>query len=517
MKKDNFHSRVSSVSTAAAILLSVLLALGAVRDISVFISSPDAVTWGEIYHMILSPVALLVMSGLLVSLARTASKARFWFVHDSVTSLPLKTEIPQTVVRGASAYVFIRLKEYYQYLERYGLTISDSFIRTGAEAIQDVFKNYIHTLYQFSDAEFLAITKFPRSAEDIQQKFQQLAELLMEKTYEVNSEEAIRGSFVLSIGIAPVSHSSDVELLTTYAKFASLEAGQNEKASAILFNLPRYLEYQTIVHRRHRIYEVLENAEITTVFQPIISCSDGELYGYEALTRPTNPAFRNISELLDDAEILGVYTQLEFLMTLTAIQSFRKLNAAHTRLFINLAPESIKKKIYNEPISQGVFDNIKFVIEIIERGEVFPEVMSLLDKTIAKLNALIALDDFGTGYSNHLALLNSKPDIVKISHELIEGITSNIDKQQVYENTVSFARGLGTLVLAEGIETKEEFEICLRLGMDFAQGYYIGRPTKEIAVPPAEIKEIIARYEAFNTALVQEQFNLRTSSYPVTH
>ena len=215
--------------------------------------------------------------------------------------------------------------------------------------------------------------------------------------------------------------------------------------------------------------------------------------------------------LVDDAEILGVYTQLELLMTLTAIQAFRKLEASHTRLFINLAPESIKKRIYDGPIAAGVFDNIKFVIEIIERGEVFPEVMSLLDKTIAKLNALIALDDFGTGYSNHLALLNSKPDIVKISHELIEGIASNIDKQQVYENTVSFASGLGTLVLAEGIETRSEFETCLRLGMDFAQGYYIGKPIKEIAVLPSEIKEIVNRYEAFNSALIREQMNLRES------
>ncbi len=514
MKKNTLYSKIGTCTTvAAAILLSGLLTFGAIRDIIVFTLSPNA-NWGEIYHMVLSPVALAVLIGLLVLLAQSSSKARFWYVHDSVTSLPLKTEIPQTVVRGASAYIFIRLKEYYQYLERYGLAISNSYIRAGALAVQDVFKNYIQDIYQFSDAEFLAITKFPRSAEDIQQKFQHLAEVLAEKTYELDTEGSIRGTFEVSIGIAPIEHTTDVELLTTYAKFASLEAGQNEGASAVLFDLPRYLDYQVIVKRRHHVYEVIENAQITTVFQPIISCNDGELYGYEALTRPTNPAFRNIAELLDDAEILGVYTQLEFLMTLTAIQSFRNLNAEQSRLFINLAPESIKKRIYDEPIAQGVFDNIKFVIEIIERGEVFPEVMSLLDKTIAKLNALIALDDFGTGYSNHLALLNSKPDIVKISHELIEGIATNIDKQQVYENTVSFARGLGTLVLAEGIETKPEFETCLRLGMDFAQGYYIGRPIKEIAVPPAEIKEIVARYEAFNAALVQEQLSLRISPYP---
>jgi EAL domain-containing protein (putative c-di-GMP-specific phosphodiesterase class I) len=498
MKKDTLRKAGKHIVVGASILLIGVFAIGTFQDIRAFVTTPGGPVWDNVFQVIVSPTALIILSSLLVLLARSNSKAHFWLVHDSVTSLPLKTEIPRTIVKGSTAYVFIRLKEYYQYLERYGLSISDSFIRTGAEVIQDVYKYYIHNIYQFSDAEFLVITSYQRNAEEILQKFQQLAEIITEKVYEINPTEDIRGTFILSIGIAPVSHTTNVELLTTYAKFASLEAGQNEGPSAVLFDLPRYLAYRATVNRRHHVHEVIENVEITTVFQPIISCDTGELYGYEALTRPTNPAFRNIAELLDDAEILGIYTQLELIMTLTAIQSFRKLDAAHTRLFINLAPESIKKRIYDNSSASGVFDNIKFVIEITERGEVFPDVVSLLDKTITKLNALIALDDFGTGYSNHLALLNSKPDIVKVSQELIEGIATNIDKQQVYENTVSFAHGLGILVLAEGIETREEFETCLRLGMDFAQGYYIGKPIKEIAVLPSEIKEILNHYEAFN-------------------
>jgi len=509
MKKDTLRKVRTRIIIGASIPLIGIFTVRTIQDIRVFLTTPGISTWSNIFHVIVSPIILIIFSSLLILLFQSASKARYWFAHDSVTSLPLKTEIPRTVVKGSTAYVFIRLREYHRYLERYGLSISDSFIRIGAKVIQDIYKDYIHSIYQFSDTEFLIITSYQRSAEEIVLKFQQLAETITEKDYEINATEGVRGTFVLSIGIAPVSHTASVELLVTYAKFASLEAGQSEGPAAVLFDLSRYLAYKAIVNRRHHVREVIENAEITTVFQPIIACDTGELYGYEALTRPTNPAFKDISELLDDAEVLGVYTQLELVMTLTAIQSFRKLDTMHTRLFINLAPESIKKRIYDSSIADGVFDNIKFVIEIIERGEVFSEVVSLLVRTIADLNALIALDDFGTGYSNHLALLNAKPDIVKISHELVKDIATNVDKQQVYENAVSFARGLGALVLAEGIETRADFETCLRLGMDFAQGYYIGKPIKEITVPPSEIKEIVRRYRAFNSALIREQNNLR--------
>jgi EAL domain-containing protein (putative c-di-GMP-specific phosphodiesterase class I) len=516
MKKYTLRKAGKRIVVSASILLIGVLAVGTFQDIRAFVATPGSPVWDSVFQVIVSSTALIILSSLLVLLARSNSKAHFWLVHDSVTNLPRKTEIPRAIVKGSTAYVFIRLKEYYQYLERYGLSISDSFIRTGAKVIQDVYKQYIHNIYQFSDTEFLVITNYQGDAEEILQKFQQLAEIITEKVYEINSTEGVRGTFILSIGIAPVSHTSNVELLTVYAKFASLEAGQNAGPATVLFDLPRYLAYRAVMTRRYHVHEVIENAEVSTVFQPIIACDTGELYGYEALTRPTNPAFKDIVELLDDAEILGVYTQLELLMTLTAIQSFRKLNAAHTRLFINFAPESIKKRIYDNSSASGVFDNIKFVIEITERGEIFPDVVSLLDTTIAKLNALIALDDFGTGYSNHLALLNSKPDIVKVSQELIKDIATNIDKQQVYENTVSFARGLGILVLAEGIETREEFETCLRLGMDFAQGYYIGKPIKEIAVLPSEIREILNHYEAFNLARIQKQYSLR-DSFPVKH
>ncbi len=118
---------------------------------------------------------------------------------------------------------------------------------------------------------------------------------------------------------------------------------------------------------------------------------------------------------------------------------------------------------------------------------------------------MIALDDFGTGYSNHLALLNSKPDIVKVSHELIENIEDDIDKQRIYENIVSFARGMGTKVLAEGVESQKQFEYLLRFGMDYSQGYFIGRPAAGLDQIPEGITQLVEKYQDFSSALFEQQ------------
>jgi len=279
-------------------------------------------------------------------------------------------------------------------------------------------------------------------------------------TLTLKEEETVEVHFIFAAGVVPVTHTTDSNLLITYARFASMEASKDPDPSVGVFDFKEYLKYRGIIERRVHLPELIKKSQLTTVFMPIVSCKTGKLYGYEALTRPSNPAYKNISELLDDAEVLGLYSQLEFLMTLISIQTYRELGG-QSRLFINMAPETIKKRLYDEVIKQGVFDNIKFVIEIIERGEILAEVIKILNDSVSQLHAMIALDDFGTGYSNHLALLNSKPDIVKVSRELIEGIDKDADKQQIYENIVSFTRGLGTRVLAEGIETKEEFEYLL--------------------------------------------------------
>lgn len=497
----SIFNRYSFVITATFITLGVLVYYVIQR----FLAPSTRMAAAEFYIIVFS-VSVLMLS-LIALLQRARSLERYRLTHDSVTSLLYKTQVPAVIKKGTTAYVFLHLREYQQYLERYGLVLCDSFVRVAAEVIQDKFKEYTESLYRFADADFLLICNHPGLLEDIQKWFQEIAYELTDETFLITPSEdlnEISVRFVLSIGVASIAHSPNVETVATYAHFASQAASRKEGAQTELFDLKEYLQQRAVIERRQHLSEIIEAAQLTTVFMPIISCKDGSLYGYEALTRPTNPSYQSISDLLDDAEIMGMYSQLELLMTLTAVQTFRELGS-DSRLFINMAPETIRKGIYNLPIQEGIFDNIKFVIEIIERGEVLLDIIKILTKTLGNLNAMIALDDFGAGYSNHLALLNSKPDIVKVDRALIDNIEDDPDKQRAYENIVSFARGMGVQVLAEGVETQKQFEYLLRFGMDYSQGYYIGRPTATLGSIPEGITKIVEQYKGFSELLAKQQ------------
>jgi EAL domain-containing protein (putative c-di-GMP-specific phosphodiesterase class I) len=88
------------------------------------------------------------------------------------------------------------------------------------------------------------------------------------------------------------------------------------------------------------------------------------------------------------------------------------------------------------------------------------------------------LDDFGTGYSS-LAYLQKLPiQYLKLDKSFVVGMTSNRDDQLIAENILNLARNLNLKVIAEGVETKDQFNSLRLKGCDFFQGWYFGRPGK---------------------------------------
>lgn len=286
---------------------------------------------------------------------------------------------------------------------------------------------------------------------------------------------------ILHVGVVQVTEELDRAKYIEYARF-SLQTVENMlEPSVRIFDKNQFDAYVSTLSRQRHIPDVIYNEQVNIVFQPIQKCSTGELFGYEALGRPKLPIFNHIGELLADAEASGFYINLELCLTHAAIRTFReKRTDETTRLFINFAPEAIRSEAYRSAFEAGFLLGVPAALEIVERGEVLPDVVRMLRSSAKEVSALVALDDFGTGYSNHLALLNARPDIIKVSRELLTNIDSDLTKQEIYSNIVMFARNLNTEVLAEGIETEEEYQTLLRLGMDYAQGYFIGKPQADL-------------------------------------
>jgi len=142
------------------------------------------------------------------------------------------------------------------------------------------------------------------------------------------------------------------------------------------------------------------------------------------------------------------------------------------------------------------------VIEINESKVWDTGALSRFSSTYRKMGFMVALDDVGTGFSNMDRILYVKPDIIKIDLALVKGICNDYHKQGVFKSLVNLANIIGALVIAEGVETKEDAVQVLKLGGAMMQGFFYARPH------PAEFKcvedtqeQIFSVVESFNSMI----------------
>ena len=118
----------------------------------------------------------------------------------------------------------------------------------------------------------------------------------------------------------------------------------------------------------------------------------------------------------------------------------------------------------------------RMIIENLEYPYFSPAHWKEKKRSVQNMDNLLAADDFGTGINNLELIEHMAPNIVKIDRELISGIDHIREKQENIKNLVELFHSKDILVVAEGIEEKEEFEYLVGLGVDYYQGYYLGRP-----------------------------------------
>ncbi|MBO4280759.1 MAG: EAL domain-containing protein [Lachnospiraceae bacterium] len=225
---------------------------------------------------------------------------------------------------------------------------------------------------------------------------------------------------------------------------------------------------------------LIEENGFAYLFQPIVDAKNGSIYAYEALMRSGSDEKIPPLSILRYAETLGRLYDIEKLTFWNVAEIMMRNSNVFTdrKMFLNSIPKvTLKDKDFKDFTLQypGVLPNI--VIEFTEQTELSEEQLDAIRKRSGVHGFRVAIDDYGTGYSNVTNLLNYMPDYVKIDRNLIAGIEADSKKQYFVANIVEFARENGFLALAEGVETKEEMDAVIRLGVDLIQGFYTARPS----------------------------------------
>lgn len=234
--------------------------------------------------------------------------------------------------------------------------------------------------------------------------------------------------------------------------------------------------------QQEEFYSILAAGKLTAHYQPIVSLSDGRIYGYEALARgPASSEFAMPDRLWAFAEKEKRLYALETLARKRAVEGFAQANPAW-KLFINLNANVIYDPQFTPGqtlalLKEHGLTTEQIVFEITERQSItdfaaFKQALSHYRCQGYK----IAIDDAGAGYSSLQAIAELRPDYIKIDRSIIRGVDRDDIKAILLETMAVFARKIGCQLVAEGIETFAELEAVTALGVSLGQGYVFARP-----------------------------------------
>lgn len=240
------------------------------------------------------------------------------------------------------------------------------------------------------------------------------------------------------------------------------------------------------IARNQLVMQILNDNSLTYHYQPIVKASDGSIYAFEALMR-YEPKKITPLQILSAASYLGRLGDVEraTMLNVTAdVEKNLELFGA-AKIFINSMPgvgmSAEDEKEFGDRLRRN---DGRFVIEITEDSELTDKQLFIFKKKLESVGGIIALDDFGAGYSNVNNLLRYSPSLVKLDRMLITNIHENPQKQHMVKSIIEYAHDNDIVALAEGVESKEELQECVRLGVDLIQGYYTGKATR---IPIKEI------------------------------
>lgn len=222
------------------------------------------------------------------------------------------------------------------------------------------------------------------------------------------------------------------------------------------------------------ILNALGELEINYVFQPIFMKDGKTVFAREALMRPVGTT---VTDLIEDYIKKDKLHILEVATFWGAAQEYY-LRGYKEKLSINSFPcECFTEEEANTFVDYyGKDDNI-LMIEMLEYPR-FSLSKSLKKKEVAAIgNSLVALDDYGAGFNDMEKVKIMDPHIIKIDRALLSGIDTDVYKQGNCKEIIDTMHSLNIDVVAEGVETKEEFDYLVDIGADYFQGYYLAKPS----------------------------------------
>ena len=407
---------------------------------------------------------------------RLKRRIRNSILMDSNTKLPNRYRFLSDQKKFNKPYdatlIVINIDSFQQTNAYYGDHFGDTFLQTMARWISNNLPPVECRLYKFEADIYTIFVKGPFSEYEL---MQYLKKLSLDITTDCILCEEIRVETTLSIGAAQAKKN-----LLELAFIACKEA-RVKRLPYVIYDKDSDKDeqsYQNITINQ-AIKDALTNNSVIPFFQPIMNLHTHKIQKFETLMRIEgfDGKIYQPKEFLEIAKHSKIYSKL----SMSLIQKvFETSHTSYNRFSINLSyldiinPDTtsfILEKL--EEFSIGPF----IIFEILESDSIdnYEALVSFIDQ-VKSYGAKIAIDDFGAGYSNFERLTKLDIDFIKIDGSLIKNIDKNEEAKIIVETIVTFAKKLGIATIAEYVHSRQILECVKELGIDFAQGFYIGKP-----------------------------------------
>lgn len=262
----------------------------------------------------------------------------------------------------------------------------------------------------------------------------------------------------------PSLNERDLQMMKAFAELAAFEINRE-------FEAKREAE-----EKRVRIENIIQNGGLSIVYQPIWKIDENRPIGLECLSRFAGSPKRPPDVWFNEAAEAGLAVDLELMAIRLALAAFAASPLpADVYLAVNASPATILSG--GLPAALAGLHADRIVLEITEHAHIadYAALLAAL-QPLRQRGIRLAVDDAGAGYASLQHILHLRPDIIKLDMGLTRHIDLDPARRALASALIRFAADTGSRIIAEGVETGSELKSLRALGVEKAQGYFLGRP-----------------------------------------
>jgi c-di-GMP phosphodiesterase len=358
----------------------------------------------------------------------------------------------------------------------YGFEVGDQMLLQFGKILRDVTFSTCK-IYRL-EADIFAVLTSQKEIQDVQKEVLRIQNAITKHLFLIN---VIEHRINVTMGV--VEH--DMGNMIQKAEIALREARKMSRNRIQVYsdNLAVIQQIKENTKWTKWLKDALDHNKLIAYYQPIIDCRNGEISKYEALVRlERDGVVYTPYHFLSTARYAGLLYQITQQVFDQACARFSN-NTLH--FSVNITDQDLAEIGFIEFIEQtriryGI-ESERIYFEILEDNNILAN--PIAEKHLNQLTKLgyhLCLDDFGVQCSNFAQLGNLDLDIVKIDGTYIKDIDVNTKSQVVTESILFFTHKIGVKTVAEFVHSPQVYEIVKSMGVDYAQGYFLGEPKPDL-------------------------------------